>query len=104
MLPHPKNHLEFVTSVKVETNITANNCWKKVGDNTYFYFNEHGQCSNDPSLGYAIVSFRDTGSLSKIYRYQNGQKHSTVGPEFQAFDEDGNLIQEEQLGHPYKRN
>lgn len=95
MLPHPKNHQEFLASVKVETNISANNCWKKVGDNTYFYFNEHGQCSNDPSLGYAIVSFRGTGSLSKIYRYQNGQKHSTVGPEFQAFDEDGNQIQEE---------
>ena len=91
----PTTLQDFLTSVKVETDLNKTNCWKKVGDNTYFYFNQHGQCSNDPEHGYAVVSFWSSGAISKIYKYLNGQKHSTLGPEFQSFDPEGNLLFEE---------
>ena len=92
----PVDHSTFLSSVSVSETITpVSKGWKNIGVNTYFYFNEHGQYSNDPNRGYAVISFWDNGKPQKVYKYQNGQKHSTLGPEMQAFDSQGNLEREE---------
>lgn len=92
----PVDHSTFLSSVNVDNTITpVSKGWKNIGVNTYFYFNEHGQYANDPNRGYAIISFWDNGKPQKVYKYQNGQKHSILGPEMQAFDSQGNLEREE---------
>lgn len=92
----PVDHSTFLSSVSISETITpVSKGWKNIGTNTYFYFNEHGQYSNDPNRGYAVISFWDNGKPQKVYKYHNGQKHSILGPEMQAFDSQGNLEREE---------